>query len=366
MTAWTGAVGLVGAHWQAALLDLLLTILLLYPLIQFIMHGWTRRKDEIAKSLTDEAKWTYLRCFQHFSGPLGAAAAEFDRLYRDWYGRRFFVIPALLVGLIALISNFVLAQALGELIRPGSGAQLSIAAASIAGAYTFVTWDFFARMQRRNLSRVDILRGALRLAIAVPLGFAFSTLLNPSLGPFIAFAIGVFPLQAIGVTLRKLATQNLRKSANENLKLDPEPAAMADRIIKLTGVDEAIAERIEDADITTITQLAWCDPIQLTMRANLQFGYVLDIVSQALAWVYLDDKLKLLTPLGLRGAIEIRSLLQDLEDKKDPEEQKLARATVRAAAAAVAMPQEGLTYAFHQIGQDPSTEFLEAARDQPI
>jgi hypothetical protein len=44
------------------------------------------------------------------------------------------------------------------------------------------------------------------------------------------------------------------------------------------------------------------------MRASLSFIFVLDVVSQALAWVYLDQKLNDLRPMGLRGAFEIAAL----------------------------------------------------------
>src|SRR5436305_10428327 len=118
-----------------------------------------------------------------------------------------------------------------------------------------------------------------------------------------AFATGVLPLGAVNTVLRQLA--------NKRLGLEIGASQSGSQVQQLSGIDAAIADRIEDADITTIPQLAWCDPIQLTMRTNLNFDYVVDICSQALAWVYFDSKLDALRSLGLRGAFEIRVLFLD-------------------------------------------------------
>jgi len=283
------------------------------------------------------------------------AAVEFERIYRAWYGPRFMVLPFLFVLAVALIENYFLAQALQKLVSGGKTAKdFDIAAASIAGAYIFVAWDFFARMQRRNLSRVDILRGAMRLTAAMPIGFAFSALLQDSVGPFIAFAVGVFPMETISTLLKQLA--------NKKLGLEIGAGEALDQVQKLAGIDSAIADRIEDSDITTITQLAWCDPIQLTMRANLQFNYVMDIVSQALAWVYLGKKLEVLRTVGLRGAIEIRIFMDGLNGERGAAERRQARAALPVAAKLAGVDVPGLLYAFLQISDDPATDFLNEAR----
>jgi len=204
-------------------------------------------------------------------------------------------------------------------------------------------------MQRRNISLGDIVRSALRLAIAVPTGFAFSLLIAPAIAPFVAFAIGFFPFQALIDLLRKLAKKQLQTD---------ETQAVRDHVTALVGIDDEIATRLEDADISTVPQLAWCDPVQLTMRTNLQFAYILDIVGQALAWVYLEDKLRPLSKLGLRGAIEIRVLMEDLTVDVDPPIRSRAIASLNAAAPIVGVPADALRNTFAQISEDPMTKFM--------
>ncbi len=337
------------------IVDLVLTALLIQPLCNFLLYGWKRKQEEVNNSLNSGAKRTYLEVFwnQTFAKVKGhdvtkAVDKEFSDLYQRQYGRKRFITPISILLLVAGFENFYLSSELIQLLT--NSGELSSAVAAIAGAYTFVTWDFFGRVQRRNLVTADILRGALRMAIAVPVGFAFTALIAKGLAPFVAFAVGVFPLDTIRTILRRLA--------NDKLKLElGADTGRADQIATLSGVDRSIADRIEDADITTIPQLAWCDPIQLSMRSSLAFDYVVDIVSQALAWVYLEDKLPALRTFGLRGAFEIKVLSDDLVSD-DPAVKAKAEAVLPVAAAAANIPLPGLVYALEQIAEDPATRFL--------
>jgi len=248
---------------------------------------------------------------------------------------------------VALGENFVLAGALLKL--DATSTNIDVLSASIAGAYTFVTGSFFAQTQQRNLLIADIMSGCLRLAMAIPIGFALGGL-STAAGASLAFAVGVFPLSTIKTMLRQIA--------NKKLPVELGPAEGASQITQLSGVDSAAAERFEYADITTVSQLAWCDPIDLTMRTNLRFAYINDAVSQALAWVYLEDALSKLRPFGLRGAFEIHDFLKNGINSADAAQQTAAKAVMAAAANAVGMSPDSLENAFEQIAYDTVTEFL--------
>src|SRR5262249_21300912 len=89
------------------------------------------------------------------------------------------IFPIGFVLVVALITNFYVAK---DLIRLGTSTDAKIALltapASMAGAYLFVAYDFIARVQRRCLLSADVMRGGLRLALAIPLGFAFAALVK--------------------------------------------------------------------------------------------------------------------------------------------------------------------------------------------
>ena len=137
-----------------------------------------------------------------------------------------------------------------------------------------------------------------------------------------------------------------------------------DQVTSLSGVDRSTADRIQDADITTITQLAWTDPIQLMMRSSLSFDYVMDLQSQALAWTYFDTaNLTKLRLIGLRGAYEIRALMDRL-DNGSGDEKTAAEGVIVGAAAATGINVINLKDTFRLISVDGSTTFIyETARN---
>jgi len=334
-------------HHGALLLDLGLTALFAYPLYHYMVYGWNRKWEELEDTLNVFAKQAYMASFRNLNYQLSEVDDKFAKLYRESYGRRWFIIPIGLAVVTACIGNYLVAADLIPLAASsGADVKFNIAPAAVAGAYTFVTYDFYRRVQRRNLLTVDIVRNALRLAIAIPVGYAFATL-NLHIGAFIAFAVGAFPLGDLLAILRRVA--------NERLKLHIGPAPVGSRSVQLLGIDPETADRIEDADITTIPQLSTCDPVDLAMRTNLQFRYVVNMCSQALAWIYLRDKLDTLRPLGLSTALEIRELMYDFEE---PARATRAQRVLSVAATAAKVPIDGLRHAFRQIISAPNTRFL--------
>src|SRR5450759_4967364 len=139
-------------------------------------------------------------------------------------------------------------------------------------------------------------------------------------------------------------------------------------LLGLDGIDKPLVERLAIEDITSIVQLAYCDPIQLTMRTNLSFNAVVDLVSQALAWVYLGEKLTAIRPLGCRGAYEVRQLIDFLHAAENPpandatDNEKLAKEDAEKIVLAIAnkleLENDKLCFVLRQIAYDPYTDFI--------
>lgn len=260
-------------HRWTLLIGAVLNILMLYPLLAFLWSGWRQRSREILGSLNATAKKQYLSIFQKSDKknsilmPDARAEAAFEKFYNDEYGLQKFFGPLALFFIVVVVESFLLADALPTFILAKADVTappFGTVAAALAGGYTFACWDLFARMQQKTLSRAAILRATLRFAVAVPIGVVFATLSkeNPQL---VVFAIGVFPIQGISDLLQRLI--------KKFFPAQEKTAAARDQVFALSGIDTMNAERIDDADITTITQLAWADPVQLTMRTNLQFAF---------------------------------------------------------------------------------------------
>jgi hypothetical protein len=149
----------------------------------------------------------------------------------------------------------------------------------------------------------------------------------------------------------------LQRLANKRLGVEMGASASKDQVKELSCVDRVIADRLQDADITTVCQLAYCDPVQICMRTSLSFAFVSDIAAQALAWIYIGNKLADLRPLGLRGAVEIRCLCADFK-KGSPGEKIIAEATLKKAASIMSLSFEEFQNVATEIAEDPYTVFL--------
>jgi hypothetical protein len=224
----------------------------------------------------------------------------------------------------------------------------------MAGAYMFVVSDFISRSRRMDFSPADVMWGSLRLFISVPLGLSLGSILDPHVVAFVAFGLGAFPLQTIQLALRQLSYRQLQLELGTTEKSE---------LLNLNGVDMPLAERLSNEDISSIVQLSYCDPIQITMRTNLSFSAVADLVSQALAWNYFERRLDPLRLLGLRGAWEIRQFMEDLKaqnEDSDVADNRVQRARnlIPAISSCLGLSEDKIWFVFYQIASDQYTDFI--------
>ena len=331
--------------------------LLMMPLLRYIVVGWQAKRKDIMDGLNADARLAYFEMFSRSESTPSAAdaSAQFERLYARWYGRRFFVGPLLLLLLVGVIAITLVVLTVLHVNHYVSNPFFDIpntAIAAIAGAYLWTVNDFISRARRLDFAPSDVFWGALRLIIAVPMGYAFAVI-APPVGPFVAFAIGAFPLAKVTTMLQQLANKNLNLAATEK--------EAKDDIIQLEGINKTIAERLINEDITTVTQLAYCDPVQMIMRSNLTFNFVTTCMNQALAWLYLKDELSTVRPLGVGGACEISYLITDYDDASNVHRKAAHDRAVAAfpkIASALKQDPETLQFMFRQIAEDPYTIFL--------
>jgi hypothetical protein len=93
------------------------------------------------------------------------------------------------------------------------------------------------------------------------------------------------------------------------------------------------------------------------MGTNLNFTFINDLTSQALAWIYLGKNLDILRPMGLRSAYEIHSFVSQY-NSDDSGEKKRAIDLLSQLAKSVNLTKEELWNAFVQVAEDPNTTFL--------
>ncbi|HEY4174394.1 MAG TPA: hypothetical protein VGM42_15290, partial [Rhodopila sp.] len=249
---------------------------------------------------------------------------QFQALFATDFGVKTYIIPTIILlatGTVVLFMGY--AGGLGYAIALGDPAQIVpvqpfgiklelISIAAIFGAYTWVASDVIVRAHQWTLHPSDLAWYALRLIVAVPLGYALALAVgaNPAatgatvpagIGAFAAFVGSMFSLDAITKALGTAATRF-------GLPMNSSPEERDDLIIKLAGVDDSKAQALATEGLSTIGQLVTADPIRVSIRTGLSFEYVLNLINSALLWVFVGNALKLLAPLGLRGASDVLAL----------------------------------------------------------
>lgn len=347
-----------------------LTALALYPIVHFMVRGWAIKKDDIFSSFSEQAKILYLKTFLKLNLADGAAAKTFNEIYGKRYGRGKFVGPAILFAVVCFAAMFLLCEsgvsdiwafaactAKTKLACPNGALPFliipAVPAAGISGAYLWLVADLISKARRLDLAPADILGSALRLAMAAALSYAITGMGGDKslVASALAFALGAFPLDAVRIIIRRIATKNF------GLQVGIDDTS-TDQIIKINGIDHPAADRLMDADISTIAQLAYCDPVQLCMRTGFLFDFIVDVVSQALAWNYFEEKLDKLRSAGLRGAMEINDVLTDLRNLDEPDAAGRAARIMDEAAEIAGLSPLTFYNACDEVAGDPYTVFL--------
>lgn len=354
-----GLLPLWNSYGPAAIFVVTTTVLLLFPILGYVWVGWKYKSLDIITTINDNAKREYLIKFHKTeSSDLPSARASFLKLYYRRFGRRHFIAPICLITILVILEASLAIESLGHFDANFWKPRIelnAVALSAIAGAYMWVVGDFISRTRRMDFSPADIMWGSLRLFIAAPMGLSLASIFEPHVIAFVAFGLGAFPFETVQLALRQLSYNKL------GLELGPTEE---NELLHLNGIDKVLADRLANQDITSIVQLSYCDPIQMTMRSNLSFNAVADLVSQALAWNYIDEKLNAIRPLGFRGSFEIRQLMEDLKRvepvDRDPRQNPAqeAKNLVPSIAARLGLTEEQIWYLFGQIAYDPYTEFI--------
>ena len=249
---------------------------------------------------------------------------------------------------------------------------------AMAGAYLWVISDLLIRYRRRDLTPSALFDAAFRFAIAVPLALTITVIL-PKEGSAIpanavAFILGVFPTNSLLSFLRRTA---------QKWGLGDDRDADRYELEDLQGVNTTMAERFAEIGIMTFLQLAYEDPIQLTMRMNLPFRVTLDIMSQAIFALYFSvpdpagqsdlkqklesarRRLEVARRYLIRSSIDAGVLFSQYteQDETDPEtvaQKKRASEIIKAIADDLRTEPEIVAKIFFEIGEDPSNKFMNA------
>lgn len=331
-------------------------VLLFAPVFCYLRSGWALKCKEILDNFTDKGIEKYFSLFFPARDKTikENLKVDFSDFYDRRFGRKHFIIPGLLLFAVSGFLLFLVSWVVFGWLRKGSGIELDlppVAVAAFVGAYAWVLLDLIAKAHLCDLKPTNLLNASFRLVLSAPLGLAVAALLKDQAGIPVALFLGAFPTRTITTMARRKAGSflNLENSSNH----DPS------QLQTLQGLNREVRERFEQEGVSTILQLAYSDPIVLTMRTNFSFSYVVDCCSQALAWLYFEDKLKRIRSFGLRGAQEINNLIGEIDDSENqPDCAKRAGQCLNIAAAELEMDSMTFEWILREVAEDPYTKFL--------
>jgi hypothetical protein len=356
-------------------------LLVVWPVLRFLYRPWNFRKDLIFGAVSGDAAVYYYQQFRPGAETLKKTPPEkvhqpvagnaypkatqdayflaFKKDFFRWYGRRYHIAPVAMLIILTVVSACWAQRMLREWAATGVGPGTTLRAlfaSALAGAFVWVTSYEIEKLRKRDFTTSDVFYYVFRILLAIPFAWAIAAISVdgrplglPGSIP-LAFFLGAFPT----TTLFKIA----RRFGAQTLKLGDDQASGTLELEKLQSIGKSNAERFQDEGITTIVALAYTDPVDLTIRTNFDFTYVVDCVSQALAWMYFQDDSAKLVELSMRGAQEITAVVQWSANATDPVKQGYADQAILDAAAKLGLSDKALRTTFAQIVQDSYTEFL--------
>jgi hypothetical protein len=374
----------------------------LYPIGRYLALPWKFRRDRLFGLLGRSALCFYYQQFRpgcvtipkNVTDPQeiqGIYLANFVQDFDGWYGRRYYTTPVCCLAVLASVCAWWAVSTIQLWILNPSRIETlhGLVAGAIGGAFMWVISDEIDRLRRHDFTTSDVYYYIFRILLAVPFGWALTSFHSMQLkvGIPIAFFLGAFPTTTLFTAARRIA--------GTSLGLGEEPDGTIE-LEKLQSIGKDHAERFKDEGISTIVQLAYTDPVDLTIRTNYEFNFIVDCVSQALLWMYIQPAgntqlANELNLLSLRGALEVAALVDWIANpeclptpqptvemvqataqvsqtavqgagtsnlKYSPATQEAAKATLAEAATKLGISEKALLTTFSQIVQDPYAKFL--------
>lgn len=302
-------------------------LLILVPIIFYLATIWRWRRERLFKSLTPRClRQYYLLFFPEAVLPQDdyGISAQFKRDFGKHYGLRFYILPLLLLmGLTIVVDIASMGILLGwtppVAIKPpvpNEEVPGVMMVAALWGSLVWIAHDELGRICKHNIAPVDILHYSLRIVVAIPFGWSFSKLFTEIAGVPLAFMLGAFPTTTLLKFARRLSERRFGVADDEKQR--------GGELERLQCVGSPAADRLREQGVESIADLAYRDPIELSIRTNFDLKYVIDCVSQALLWIYFGDETDLrekqLYKFAFRGAQEVVHIVEDHDNWHEQEE----------------------------------------------
>jgi hypothetical protein len=170
-----------------------------------------------------------------------------------------------------------------------------------AGSYILSLYDTLRRCRTADLSAYSLHFTWVHMVLASILAPLICQAFQPAVAAPVAFGLGLFPIKDTVDFVR----QNTKRKLELSVIAD---TAKGLPLSVVQGLNNEAIDRLEEEGISTTVQLAYFDPIKLFFKTNFQWAWVIDVIDQAILINYVGEKIEMLRPVGIRGAIEMTVL----------------------------------------------------------
>lgn len=239
----------------------------------------------------------------------------FERYHSPWR----YLIPLLVLTVLTLSSGYVVYSWVNYKLLPVAAAAAGqqkppepIPARlpgpiimALVGGYIWGVFQICARSRSSELSPDDLYEIDLGLLAAVPVGVAFSLVTADVYGlrSFMAFAASAFPLRDVQRLFRQYATRKALESSDSGDSTSRPAELHLGTTIE--GLSDQTLARLSELRISTVLDMAYCDPIRVMVQTGFPLPVIIDWVDQSLWALYAGDLKSKIDKLGIRCSLDV-------------------------------------------------------------
>jgi hypothetical protein len=261
-----------------------------------------------------------------------------------------------------LIQQGIIGNILPDNVHKLLGNLPATSLAGFTGAYIWGHYDILRRYYLIDLSPNSLYYMWLRLLVSGALAYFIGSMFKTGIDYLIAFGIGSFPVEVLLTFVRTQVRERLKLSGDKIVSEKPT-------LHLLQGMTTEIIERLHEENIYSVQHLALANPIRLLMKTSYEWTVILDFLDQAFLCCYVEDKISEVRKTGIRGAIELMSIEEDLQSE-NPHEKELGNQLVEDLAERLKMKEASVKNMIYILRDDPQLQFIlslweEAFKNEP-
>ena len=231
---------------------------------------------------------------------------------------------------------------------------------ALAGGFVWSLFQIINRALAGELGPPDLYEINLGILAAVPIGYACSllTLQADKLRVFAAFVASAFPVRESQLMLREYFARKILEATNART-LRPAERNLGTAI---EGVSDETLARLGELHITTILDMAYCDPIRVMVQTGVPLPIIIDWMDQSLWALYAGDLKADFAKFGLRCSLDVCEFvdmhLRDRDGKKRDPLREIDQRLLKAIADKMGVDSGLVSDLFFRIYVDPQVQVL--------